>query len=385
MEAQDSCDDAEITGQVLIVDDSPPIRAMHRGILAKQFDVLTAGSGAEALDMCQKRMPDLVLLDIEMPDMDGIDTCRQLRARSSVPVIFATSHESIEEHMKAYDAGGNDIVVKPVNKEILLRKVALAIRQNRKAASLVEEKDAMQRMAMSFLSTMGHNGALLNFMRASVLCRTHLALAEKLLEVAHDIGAQCSLMIRHDDGPTVRTNHGDATPLELAILEKSSTLGRIFQFKHQLAVNYDRVTLIVSNMPGDEESAGRLRDNITILAEITEGLSEIVSMRFESMKRAEQLQVALSGADNAIAILRNNYAEILSDARMLTQELVDNVERRFSMLDTNAAQESAISQTMDHSVQKIFALLVTAGNFDQQFSEVLNTLRQRGSKHIELF
>ena len=127
MEAQDSHCDAEITGQVLIVDDSPPIRAMHRGILAKQFDVLTASSGTEALDMCQKRMPDLVLLDIEMPDMDGIDTCRQLRARSSVPVIFATGHESIEEHMKAYDAGGNDIVVKPVRKEILLRKVALAI------------------------------------------------------------------------------------------------------------------------------------------------------------------------------------------------------------------------------------------------------------------
>lgn len=385
METQDSDCDAEITGQVLIVDDSPPIRAMHRGILAKQFDVLTASSGTEALDMCQKRMPDLVLLDIEMPDMDGIDTCRQLRARSSVPVIFATSHESIEEHMKAYDAGGNDIVVKPVRTEILLRKVALAIRQNRKAASLVEEKDAMQRMAMTFLSTMGQNGALLNFMRASVVCRTHLALAEKLLEVAHDIGAQCSVMIRHDDGPSVRTSHGDATPLELAILEKSSTMGRIFQFKHQLAVNYDRVTLIVSNMPEDEESAGRLRDNITILAEITEGLSEIVSMRFESMKRAEQLQVALSGADNAIAILRNNYAEILSDARMLTQELVENVERRFSMLDTNEAQERAISQTMDHSVQKIFALLVTAGNFDQQFSEVLNTLRQRGSNHIELF
>jgi DNA-binding response OmpR family regulator len=382
---QDYSNDAGITGQVLVVDDVPSIRTAHRGILAKQFDVLTASSGTEALAMCHERMPDLILLDIEMPDMNGTETCRQLRTWSSVPVIFATGHETIEEHMKAYDSGGNDIVVKPVSAEILLRKVALAIQQHRTAACLVEEKDSMQRMAMSFLSTMGQSGALLNFMRASVTCRTHLSLAEKLLETTSDMGVQCSAMIRHEDGPTVLTSHGEPSPLELAILEKSAAMGRIFQFKRQLVVNYDHVTLIVSNMPEDDGEAGRLRDNITILAETTEGLSEIVGMRLESMRRAEQLQIALSGADHAISDLRSNYAQILSDARMLTQELVDNIERSFCVLDTNEAQEREISQTMDHSVQRIFSLLVTAGNFDQQFNEVLRTLRQGSGDNLELF
>jgi len=382
---QDCANDTEITGQVLVVDDDPIIRRMHRSLLAKQFDVLTASSGDEALAMCREHSPDLVLLDIEMPILDGIETCRQLRTWSSVPVIFATAHETIEEHVRAYDAGGNDIITKPVSSKILRRKVALAICLSRKTSSLKEEKDSMQRMAMSFLSTIGQNGALLNFMRASVTCRTHLALIEKLLETTRDMGLQCSVMIRHKDGPSTLTHRGPPTPLEAAILEKSAAMDRVFQFKRQLVVNYDHVTLIVSNMPEDEDSAGRVRDNVTILAEITEGLSEVVSMRLESMMRAEQLQVAVGGADQAISVLRGNYAHILNDARILTQELVDNVERSFCILDTNEAQESQISQTMDQSVKKIFALLMTAGNFDQQFSEVLGTLRQSSGDDLELF
>lgn len=58
---------AEVTGRILIVDDDPLSRATHRAILAKQFDVLTAASGSEALTLCQQQLPDLVLLDVEMP------------------------------------------------------------------------------------------------------------------------------------------------------------------------------------------------------------------------------------------------------------------------------------------------------------------------------
>lgn len=385
----DTTDPGEVTGQILVVDDDNTHRTLHRAILAKQFDVLTASSGAEALELCREREPDLVLLDIEMPDLDGIETCRQLRAWSAVPVIFATAHESLDEHLRAFDAGGDDIITKPVSSEILLRKAARLVQQHQAHQALAHEKQSLQHMAMGFLSTVGQNGALLNFMRASVSCRSHLQLAEKLLEAAGELGVECSVMIRHAGGPTMLTTHGEPTPLEQAILERSSEMGRLFQFSRQLVVNYDRVTIIVTNMPTEPEQAeqaGRTRDNVAILAETAEALCDNVDMRLESMHRAEQLQIALGGAVQAVESLRGRYLSMLTETGLLMQKLMDEVEETYGVLDTNQEQEEAISATMDRSVQRILSLLASQGDFDQQFSQVLDALRGgREQNDIELF
>jgi DNA-binding response OmpR family regulator len=390
MEQQKNTSDSEVSGCVLVVDDDPTMRTIHRAFLAKQFDVVTVASGKEALKICQEWLPDLILLDVEMPELGGYETCRQLRALTARPIIFATAHQSLEEHLKAYDAGGNDLITKPVNSEILLRKVALAIRQHQATAKIAHEKDSLQQMAMSFLSSMGESGTLLNFMRASVGSRSHHTLAENLVEATKNFNVRCSVLIRHENGPTALNAAGETSPLELAILEQSADMGRIFQFGHRLVVNYDRVSIIVADMPSETdfpEEAGRIRDNLVILAETAEALCDNVDMRLESTLRAEQLQVALSSAEEALGNLRQKYLDMLGDTRLLLQALVDEVERTYAWLETNQSQETAISETMDRSVQRILALLAAGGDFDEQFDLVLAALRgsSGGGKAIELF
>jgi DNA-binding response OmpR family regulator len=382
--------DSDVSGRVLVVDDEPTTRAIHRAFLAKQFDVVTVASGKEALQMCREWLPDLILLDVEMPELGGYETCRQIRTLTTTPIIFATAHQSLEEHLKAYDAGGNDLITKPVNSAILLRKVTLAIRQHQATKQIAAEKASLHKMAMSFLSGMGENGTLLNFMRASVASRSHHELAEHLVEATRNFNVRCSVLIRHENGPTALNSAGESSPLELAILEQSAGMGRIFQFGHRLVVNYDRVSIIVADMPSEvnsPEEAGRIRDNLVILAETAEALCDNVDMRLESTKRAEHLQVALSSAEEALGTLRQKYLDMLGDARMLLQNLVEEVERTYSWLETNQSQEAAISETMDRSVQRILALLAAGGDFDEQFDLVLETLRgsSGGGKAIELF
>ena len=384
----DVADFGGLTGRVLVVDDNPTVRALHRSLLAGQYDVLTATSGEEALAMCREHLPDLVLLDIEMPGIDGTEVCSQLRAWSNVPIIFATSDETLEQHMRAYDAGGNDIIIKPVSREIVLRKVSLAIRQRRTEAELAEQNQSLQRMAMSFLSTMGQSGALLNFMRASVGCRTHADLAKKLLDTTGDLGLQCSIMIRHDDGPTVITPHGDASPIEQSIFEQAVSMGRLFQFRRRLVVNYDRVSIIVANMPdeaseGDE--AGRTRDNVAILAETAEALCENVDMRRESMARAEQLQIALGQATRAIEDLQSDHMAAMGDVGLLLQQLEDKVGVSLGWLGATVPQEERVKAGIDAIINEILLLLAASGDFNLQFDNVLNALRSQGSKDVELF
>jgi DNA-binding response OmpR family regulator len=379
----------EVSGRILVVDDDPTARTLHRSILAKQFDVVTASSGSEALDICKNSLPDLVLLDIGMPDFDGIATCRKLRETSSIPIIFATSHESLEEHMMAYDAGGDDLVIKPMRSELLLRKAAVAIRNYRAHSDATAEKKSLQRMAMDFLSNLGQTGILLNFTRASVACRSHLALAQQLLEATSALGVNSSILIRHRDGSTVLTSHGEPTSMERTILEQSSKLGRIFQFQKRLVVNYDRVSILVSDMPaGDEadDAAGRIRDHIATLCETAEALCDNVDMRLESTHRAEQLQIALVEAVRAIDALRLDYDTTFCDVRLLLLELTEKVEKTYSWLETNQKQENAISTTMATSVGSILSTLARQSDLEKKFAHVLEQLRGGSRQNdLELF
>ena len=378
-----------ITGVVLVVDDINTTRLLHRSLLAKQFDVITASSGEEALSLCHARMPDLILLDIEMPDLDGIETCRRLRESSEVPVIFATAHDSFEVHLKAFEAGGNDIVVKPVNVNILLQKASLAIRQHREQSRLASENQMLQQMAMGFLTTMGESGNLLNYMRESVGCRNHFDLAKNLFACLSALGIQCSLMLKHGGETSFLTAHGDASPLERSVLEQAADMGRIFQFKRRLVVNYPHVSIIVADMPDESEEperAGKIRDNVTILAETTEQLCENVDMRVESMHRAEQMQLALCGGVEAVEALRRKYHLMLVDTRLLLQEVVDKMDKAVAWLGATREEEASISTDLDSSIQTLLAMLAEGGDFENDFGKVLDALRgQTVSGDAELF
>ncbi len=364
-------------GRVLIVDDDKDILMLHRIWIAGKFEVVTALSGEQAVQICKERLPDLILLDVNMPDMDGYDTCRELREFTDVPIIFATANEQMEEHMKAFDAGGDDIIVKPAVKEILLRKVSLAIQRRNQQLKLKSESDNMQSMAMSFLSAIGENGVLQKFMKASLTSITPKELGQHLVEAIKDFGLECCVLIRDHKSSTMLTTQGNPSAIEISILEQSVNMGRFFQFKNRMAVNYDRVSVIVTNMPMDDvEKSGRMRDNITMLTEMTDAMCENVDMRQASILRAEQLQLALSTAVKSVESLDQNRQSAQLDLRLILQELIDNIERSYSWLATTRDQEKYINDTMHYSVDRALALLETSGDqYDAGFLRILDTLR----------
>lgn len=111
---------------ILIVDDEPANLALLRQILAPDHALVFARSGAEALAAAAKHHPALILLDIEMPDMDGYMTCRQLKANpqtESIPVIFVTSLADSGDETAGFEAGAVDYIVKPVSPPVVRARV----------------------------------------------------------------------------------------------------------------------------------------------------------------------------------------------------------------------------------------------------------------------
>jgi len=107
--------------RVLIVDDEPQIlRALRINLTARQYDVVTAADGGQALRAATEEHPDLVVLDLGLPDMDGVQVIRSLRGWTPVPIVVLSGRTGSGDKVDALDAGADDYVTKPFSVDELL-------------------------------------------------------------------------------------------------------------------------------------------------------------------------------------------------------------------------------------------------------------------------
>ncbi|MEU9130774.1 response regulator [Kitasatospora sp. NPDC048540] len=115
---------------ILVVDDEPQLlRALKINLHARHYSVLTAATGAEALDLASREMPGAVLLDLGLPDLDGMDIIRGLRAWSAVPIIVLSGRDTATEKIRALDAGADDYLTKPFVMDELLARLRAVLRR----------------------------------------------------------------------------------------------------------------------------------------------------------------------------------------------------------------------------------------------------------------
>jgi two-component system, OmpR family, KDP operon response regulator KdpE len=119
-----------VAPRVLIVEDEPALlRALRINLRVRGYDVVTASGGAEALTEARRRPPDVVLLDLGLPDIDGVHVIRDLRAWSQAPVIVLSGRTGSGDKIGALDAGADDYVTKPFDMDELLARLRAALRR----------------------------------------------------------------------------------------------------------------------------------------------------------------------------------------------------------------------------------------------------------------
>ena len=126
---------------VLVVDDDPAMRrTLSIALRARDYEVETAGDGRSALQIVDERMPDVVLLDLGLPDVDGVAVLTQLRSFTQVPVIVVSARSESDDKVEALDLGADDFITKPFSIEELLARVRAAARRvGREEPDLVVE------------------------------------------------------------------------------------------------------------------------------------------------------------------------------------------------------------------------------------------------------
>ena len=140
-----------LTAKILLADDDSHLRAALSRVLEEDYPIVTAATGQEVFEKVEKARPDLILLDVSMPGINGYEVCRKLRADPRykfIKIVFLSGNMSLEDRLAGYKAGGDDYIVKPVNNEELLSKVRVMIR-----LKAVEEVDQIKN---DFISLIAH-------------------------------------------------------------------------------------------------------------------------------------------------------------------------------------------------------------------------------------
>jgi signal transduction histidine kinase len=220
---------------VLVVDDEPRNRSLVRGFLSPHFDLLEAASGADALELLRETPVDLVLLDVMMPEQDGFETCKLIKAEPRdkfLPVILLTALGEQEDRNRGLEAGADDFLRKPVDRRELLLRVKNFLRlrdQERIIRAQVDELRRLQSMKDDMVSLLVHD---LRNPLAGLLCTLELALdtpASPQQEADLKTALGCGEVLRQalDETLQVRLLEEDAVvarrvPVDLAALIRTA-------------------------------------------------------------------------------------------------------------------------------------------------------------------
>jgi len=170
---------------ILCVDDEPVNLMILEELLQDSYELTSASSGEGCLQQVELRKPDLILLDVNMPDIDGLETCARLKAdpeTAEIPIIFVSALASQEELMAGYEAGGDDYITKPFSEEILQKKIEIVLASQQSRLELKQISDQAVAALQNNLSLTEELGMVVKFLHQ---CQTADTLGELAALMAH--------------------------------------------------------------------------------------------------------------------------------------------------------------------------------------------------------
>ena len=364
---------------ILLIDDESMTFDLVEDALAANYQVNYAPSGEAGLEMMRAERPDVVLLDVEMPGMGGLEVCQRIKADGELggaTVIFVSAADGLDDRLKGYEAGGDDYIVKPFYGEELRTKVKVAIDKIDQAKSLKHDASSAFQTAMTAMTASGELGRILQFLRHSFTCESYEEVASQVIEAVSDYGLSCSLQIRGEFGNLFASDKGQASPLEEELLARMVEQDRIFDFGHRTAFNYPHMSLLIKNMPRDDpDRYGRIKDNVALLVE---GADARIDSLDESMKlRAQRaiLRKMMERSEDVLISFKMQYGDNKEKNMAVMDTLSANMEETFMSLGLTEEQEETMLRMVQKAVDDSLALYEEGFEIERQLEAFVEDVK----------
>jgi len=369
--------------RIMVVDDEPANLGVIEDTLEDDFDVYCVTSGEECLDKISEVMPDLILMDILMPGLNGYDVCERLKKNEKtrhIPVIFVSALGDVESRLKAYNLKAFDYITKPFNLDELMSKVKVYVDAKVKHDKLIEEIRNVTDVVHTTMNMSSESGIVSHFIENSFLANSYQEIADILFDSLSTFGLNAAFQV-HLEGEVMDFNpEGIFKPLESELITVVKSKGRIFNYDSRLFINYTNSSILVKNLPlNDPEKCGRLREHLAVIGSAAD--ARVVALNTQiKLEKHLNIQEIIKAISVTVDKLQQRYACDRLQTLNITQMMGQNIEERLLYLGLDEDQESALLDLVDDSTQKLISIFNNENMVTENFADLMALVKKIDSR-----
>ncbi|BCG63828.1 MAG: hypothetical protein methR_P1561 [Methyloprofundus sp.] len=356
---------------LLVVDDEPINLEILEEALEEYYQLESAETGEECLEKLQALQPELILLDVNMPGMTGIETCIKIKAdieTADIPVVFVSALGLPEERMNGYKAGGEDYITKPFEEEELLAKVELTLASQQERKSLQQGSNDAMSMAMTAMTQASEMGLVMQFTRDSHHCDSLEALANCLLESLRQFELNATLRMTVDKQDFYFSSAETIGEREQAAMEHVRERDRFVHFGKRTIINFKNISVLIKNMPiAEQDRYGRLND-------VTGMLVEGADARIEGIEMSASLVALINTTRAVLGDIEVAHKEIEQKNTAILEDLVTSVEWAFINMDLGDEHEEYFRELLTHAKKQSSALFEADMQMERKIESLIGSL-----------
>lgn len=368
--------------RILVVEDDPKNQKIIKQIFSDHYELIPIFDGEEAIRSYRDYNPDIILLDIMLPGIDGYEVCRTIKEDDDykqIPIVILSAKTSLEDRLKGYEMGADDFMTKPFDHDELIVKTNNLISYKKSLANLGQQASTASNIAMQAMTMSSELGQILQFMQSSFNVKDIDSLIKEALDVTQNFDLKICMQVQVGNGNPVHTfcDAGIPTPLEESILSQSKIKGRIFDFRNRTIINYPNISMLIKNMPLDNpERYGMIKDNICFLAEAMQSRIMNLVMEQEIDKQRGSILEILNQTTKFMEGMSDNFQNIRTEQAKIVDTTMAKIEDLIPRLGLHEGQEEALLKITRETTENTTQLFNDGLKLNEEFAATMKQLQQ---------
>jgi len=377
---------------ILIIDDDKFIQKFISKTLSDSYHPSCASDGLEGISRAKEQLPDVILLDVEMPGMNGYEVCDALKqepATSNIPIIFLSGKTSTREKMLGYEAGAVDFLSKPCEKEELIAKLNIHSSQHTTHKALVTKVEDASQTAL--IAMIGNNelGQVIQFMENAYAITSFDQLAIRFFQVTNNLNLNCCLFFSTADGNKFFSSKGSATPLEMELMPALQAAGnRFHDFGCRTQITYPRVSLLIKNMPiNDMATYGRYKDLLPSLLGAADAKIKALDTEHALLQQSQSVSSSFQAVNNTLSGLSESLTDSQKNVVESLTNMLTELEEKLPHMGLEEDQETFLLKRVEDAVTNTHDLSDQSDNIRGSFhtiTRLLKHLSERQQKILDM-
>lgn len=369
-----------------VADADEVFRAATETTLTDDFKVRTFADSMTCISLLSERPPAILLLSTNLPDASCIELCHEIRAEprlNDTYVIVLLPAEATQQHIdEALAAGSDETLTHPIDLAGLNRQLRITHRLATERSSLRQQASYAQQVAMTAMASMGELGTVLQFLSRCFNCKNIQDVARETLSALTQYGLGGAIQVRASRHTLIEATPDAAAEECSAIISKLHGIGRIFEFKRRMVINYEHVSILMNDVPDDTDQRGRIRDNVAMLAEGAEARIASLLIEQDNLRKQDGIRFALGEILAMTSELRDQQRAAQERGQNAVSDVINSFESAFIRFGLTPAQEAELIDLLVDLRQEVTAIGLTATEIDHKLQGVVRSLQSIAEQQL---